>query len=268
MSVELQLTAGEFRAAIIAQSDDDDFEESGWVACVLPDGTALLGAYAHDSCYNTFDALCDVGGVACYVAEGLASFTWGGTVAGLVDLATRRADPAIPERLADPQDSDYDHLMAVYAGVLEWHARSQRDVAQNSCANCSETKIPLASKAEQFSVTFGLVPGYGHNNAIEGDPVTAVVIAWDTAAVAESAAGGLYVPAVATLSRAIYRREWGCPPGGAVTVTLSGARNPQYAIDPASWKQSVSRIAERVRIALRQATARLTFSGCGSLYLT
>lgn len=120
---------------------------------------------------------------------------------------------------------------------------------------------------DSFSATLGVVAGYKHDNVPCGDPLDIVAATWDAAAELELAAGGLYVPCVATASRTIYRREWGCPVGGEITVTLTGTRNPQFDTDSAAWKKAVAKIAERVRVALKQSTAHLAFSTCDSLYL-
>lgn len=108
----------DWAAAVIAQDDDGDYDESGWVAWVVGD-VAYLGNYGHCSCYGTFDALCG-GGVGDCINEGTPSFQWSGTVAALIALAESKGDPNMAGRTADPKDCDYDHLMNVYAQVIEW----------------------------------------------------------------------------------------------------------------------------------------------------
>jgi len=109
----------DFDAAVIAQDDDEDYEESGWVAWVIGE-TAYLGSYSHCSCYGTFEVICD--DYANATSEGTPRYDWSGTVAELVAMAERKADPNMPERMSDPKDCDYDHLMKVYEQVIAWHA--------------------------------------------------------------------------------------------------------------------------------------------------
>jgi hypothetical protein len=119
--MQFHMTRDEFEAAIIAQDDDKDYSESGWVAWVIGD-KAYLGRYSHCSCFDTFDALCG-GGISDHFDEGAVICDWHGTVAELIDLAIRRADPAFPTRAANERDYDWDHLLAVYSQVLEWNRK-------------------------------------------------------------------------------------------------------------------------------------------------
>ena len=118
MNVKIPESA-DWRSLIIAQDDDEDYEEYGWVALIY-EGVAYLGNYGHCSCYGTGTALTgeQVGGSTDYDAG--FNFTWSGTPAELVALAKGNRDPAMPERESNPNDSDYDHLQAVYAKIIEW----------------------------------------------------------------------------------------------------------------------------------------------------
>mgnify|MGYP003441914660 CR=1 FL=1 len=111
----------DWRGAVIAQCDDKDYQESGWVAWVVGD-CAYLGHYFHCSCYGTFDSLCG-GGVGDSIEEGTPSFGWSGTVSELIALAESKGDPNMAGRTADTKDYDYDHLMNVYEQVIEWSKR-------------------------------------------------------------------------------------------------------------------------------------------------
>ena len=90
---------------VIAQHDDNDYEESGYVVVhdLVTDEYAL-GNYAHCSCYGTWEAL--------------SGWNWIGTKKDLIKLAKNRLDPDMPEREANPEDYDYDHLVEVYKQVL------------------------------------------------------------------------------------------------------------------------------------------------------
>ena len=94
---------------VVAQ--DDDYEgiehcsESGYV--VVKDNTTneyAIGRYSHCSCYGTWSAM--------------GCWSWVGTREELLKMATNRLDPDMPEREADPEDYDYDHLVSVYQQVL------------------------------------------------------------------------------------------------------------------------------------------------------
>ena len=106
-----------FEKSIIAQDDDKDYSESGWVAVVVGDWAAI-SRYSHCSCFGTWDDLTGEGGSD-------PRWDWQGTVKQLIKMAKDCADPAIPKRKADEKDYDYDHLVEVYRQVLEWHKNKQ-----------------------------------------------------------------------------------------------------------------------------------------------
>jgi len=112
-------TKDEFEEFTIAQADDEDYQESGYVAAVR-DGVAYLSSYSHCSCYGTFDALCGGGISDWFDEEGDPQWDWTGSVDELVAMAKRCADPSMPEREATSGDCDYDHLQDVYNQILSW----------------------------------------------------------------------------------------------------------------------------------------------------
>lgn len=98
----------------IAQDDDNDYDESGYV--VVTDGkSAAIARYGHCSCYGTWT---DLSG-----KDGAIHFDWTGSLRQLKKMAVEKLDPhnSLPgKRKADPSDMDYDHLMNVYQQVIEW----------------------------------------------------------------------------------------------------------------------------------------------------
>lgn len=104
-----------FGAAVIAQDDDNDYQESGWVACIL-DGRAYLARYSHCSCFGTESAL--AGGGVSDMGEAMLTMDWEGTPAELLAMARRKADPNMPDRTSVDADYDHDHLMKVYEQVI------------------------------------------------------------------------------------------------------------------------------------------------------
>jgi len=112
-------------------------------------------------------------------------------------------------------------------------------------------------RTTEFSATFGVVPGFGHDND-EDDPVLLVAKIWNKAAAAERSQNGMYIAAVLKICRVLYPQEKGSPEGGEIAVEVTGARNPRCE-DAAAWRESVHRVAEATRTALAQATVRIIF---------
>lgn len=112
------VTRQEFWQSVIGQSDNEDYSQSGYIAC-YHEGRAYLTRYGHCSCYGTFEDLCG-GGAGDYFAEGVPCFAWSGTKEELIDMAKRCADPHMPSRTASEDDYDYEHLVAVYQEVIYW----------------------------------------------------------------------------------------------------------------------------------------------------
>jgi hypothetical protein len=111
------VTSDNFETLVVAQDDDNDYDESGWVAVV--DGEdAYLAQYSHCSCYGTWTSLCG-GSYSKHVSDLPSNwYVWKGTRKELVEMATRKADPAVPEREIQGSDCDGDHLCAVYEQVV------------------------------------------------------------------------------------------------------------------------------------------------------
>lgn len=104
----------EFEKYIIAQDDDNDYQESGYLVLELPAGMAAIISYSHCSCYGTWDSLASEGFDA-----GDIPYDWYGSIKELVRMAFCKADPAMPERPANSEDYNYDHLFNVYEQVLK-----------------------------------------------------------------------------------------------------------------------------------------------------
>lgn len=99
---------------IIAQDDDNDYSESGWVAVYDPNTNKCgLGHYSHCSCYGTWENLKN-------------GWDWEGTPRELAKLAKNKLDPDMPEREMSVEDFDYDHLITVYNEVLIWYKNRRK----------------------------------------------------------------------------------------------------------------------------------------------
>jgi hypothetical protein len=103
----------------IAQDDDNDYSESGYIA-VWDGKRAALARYSHCSCYGTWTALSDT--------KTGVTWDWLGSKRQLLKMAREKLDPHAPfgTRKADEKDYDYDHLMNVYQQILEWHEKTKR----------------------------------------------------------------------------------------------------------------------------------------------
>ena len=119
--MKTEWTPEEFYKSIVAQDDDEDWSEFGWVACVDGD-QAGFAAYGHCSCYGTFDALFGHDRPSSMKTP----WAWEGSVGELVDMARRRADPHLPSRVSGPDDCNYDHLMNVYDQALAWDRNGRK----------------------------------------------------------------------------------------------------------------------------------------------
>lgn len=131
-------TYDKFKACIIAQGDSNEqYENSGYVAVV--DGKfAALTRFGHCSCYGTWTSVCG-GGITSGGSDlGSPEWDWTGTVAQLVKLAKRNADPAFPAREANPKDYDYAYLVETYRQILEWDAKRKAERAARKAVRSTE----------------------------------------------------------------------------------------------------------------------------------
>lgn len=103
-----------FNKQVIAQDDDNDYSESGFVAWI-DNGVAHLARYSHCSCFGTLTSIGDD-----------TRGDWSGTPDELVTLAQQRLDPDMPTRPANTEDYDYDHLMKVYEQIIEWDSNGRK----------------------------------------------------------------------------------------------------------------------------------------------
>lgn len=111
----------------------------------------------------------------------------------------------------------------------------------------------------RFSATVGVNPGYSHANETP-DPVGRVAAAWAKHAEAVFIATGVYVSANISATKTVYRTEWGCPPGGEDTVTVTGLYDIARHSGPCDWRRAVSSVSRAVGEELRQNTIWLEFS--------
>ena len=117
----MKINKRNFEKAIVAQDDDCDYSESGYVACIFPDDTAGIFHYSHCSCFGTWEALSGYGDYSFDdepLEEREVHAVWTGTKEELYRLAENKRDPSYPTRESIEDDYDHDHLMKVYAQLL------------------------------------------------------------------------------------------------------------------------------------------------------
>lgn len=127
------------------------------------------------------------------------------------------------------------------------------------------------TKQIAFSATFGVVPGYAHNNGLPENTTAAEILtnAWMSAMKAEFDANKVGVGGVIVESRTAYNPDWGCPAGGEVTATVTGESNPEFDKDIEAYKAAVLRIVKSVKRELKQTTVRVAFHEVADyVYLT
>lgn len=107
----------------IAQDDDNDYEESGYIA-VYDGNRCAIARYGHCSCYGTWTSLYNSNSSR---PNGII-WDWIGTKRQILKMAMNKLDPHDPfgTRKADEKDCDFDHLMNVYQQILKWHENSKR----------------------------------------------------------------------------------------------------------------------------------------------
>jgi hypothetical protein len=117
----IKINRATFENNIVAQDDDCDYSESGYVVFVVDD-IYYIANYSHCSCYGTWEA---ISGFDDYyygednvdLPEREINTIWSGTRADLLFLAKNKRDPSMPEREANKNDYDYDHLMNIYRQI-------------------------------------------------------------------------------------------------------------------------------------------------------
>jgi hypothetical protein len=72
-----------------------------------------IARYSHCSCCDTYEALYDAN-------QGSVRIDWTGTPQQLQVIASELRDPNMPERKAQPDDFDHDHLVKTYEQVIAY----------------------------------------------------------------------------------------------------------------------------------------------------
>ena len=125
-------------------------------------------------------------------------------------------------------------------------------------------------KTVSFRIVVGIEAGYGHDVAGVADVeiVNKVSTLWQQLAAEEFDSSGIYVAAVVNPGAVVYHRDWGCPESGESVVMVSGSANPQFVQDLNVWKETVIKIAKRIKKELNQSTLAVEFWESDYVYLT
>ena len=120
-------------------------------------------------------------------------------------------------------------------------------------------------KTTKFSIIAGINKGYFHKNSVDIsiEDMSAILM---TVADNLYKSTGIYVSAVVTHSRTLYSIDYGCPPEGEDTFSITGTANPKYVTDIKKWKEVVISYAESIKSILEQEVISLEF--CEVNYLT
>lgn len=123
----------QLRKCVIAQADDNDYSESGYVVCRIGDVAAVYH-YSHCSCYGTWTCLSGggLGGVMSPAA--VPTPEWHGSWSELVRMAKDGECLQIPGRRISPDDYDAFHLLACYRQIVELDAAFNTKAQQPDAA--------------------------------------------------------------------------------------------------------------------------------------
>ncbi|RTK93415.1 MAG: hypothetical protein EKK64_10255 [Neisseriaceae bacterium] len=110
----------EFVKSKIAQDDDDNIHQESGYLVIEKDSMYSFFKYSHCSCFDTWDCIKMKSEI--YKEDAKESWNnlyvlsplWIGNRQDLDKMVRFRLDPNFPDRKADPEDFDYDHLMNVY----------------------------------------------------------------------------------------------------------------------------------------------------------
>lgn len=123
MKIDVKL----FEKSIIAQDDDNDYEESGYAVCYFPnENKVALFSYSHCSCFGTWESISGSTESSYdeHTTDREVNPVWEGTPNEFIHLAEHKLDPAMPSRESSNEDYDHDHLMNVYTQGLEYFKKN------------------------------------------------------------------------------------------------------------------------------------------------
>ncbi len=117
------------------------------------------------------------------------------------------------------------------------------------------------TKSIGFSATFGLTPGYFHNNEISD--VNHFILIWKEEMMDAFMQTNICVTAVVHETVTVYPEDWGCPSMGEKTITVTGNSNPYFLNKPFDdflYKETVLLVCQRVKERLNQKTVQVVFT--------
>jgi hypothetical protein len=130
----------------------------------------------------------------------------------------------------------------------------------------------LVDETIKATAVVGINAGYGTPNGKTGIDLIKFGELYKKIADVVMDKNGIYVGAVQSPVKVIYKTEWGCPDGGEDCIRLEADCNPNYSKIPsmkyvASWKEAFLLVIENLMEELNQTTVTVAFSDGKAVYL-
>ncbi|PRR77934.1 hypothetical protein CLLI_20290 [Clostridium liquoris] len=114
------------------------------------------------------------------------------------------------------------------------------------------------NKTLRFEIVTGVNKEYFHTNN-QNENLDLVGGIWQKIAKEEFKLNNIYVSAIIKPSKTIYNEEWGCPKNGEETIVITGVANKDFVDDIEKWKDTVIKLAKRLKNKLKQSTLTCEF---------
>lgn len=118
-----------------------------------------------------------------------------------------------------------------------------------------------------FTVTFGVIAGYNHENLCMTDRVEIVSAFWQKHMNDVKERTGIRIGGVVQSSIVSYSPDDGCPENGEIAVTISGVFNSYWQDDYYQWLEKLQTIVKNVKKDLNQKTVTLVLSPATVIYM-
>ena len=115
----------------------------------------------------------------------------------------------------------------------------------------------IKSKTDRFEVVIGVNEGYFHNN----ETTTNIYELWKKYANEIEQKHGIYISALISESKVVYKDEWGCPKGdGELIYRITGERNTKFIKNSDKYKYALEDLMELLAKKLKQTTFTISWS--------
>lgn len=127
----------------------------------------------------------------------------------------------------------------------------------------------LPKECEDYRIILGVIPGYyseEEKNIVKELSEAEIIDKISKCQDAIEDDTGIYVSLVIGTRKCLYKKEWGCPPGGELVYELSATRNPHFNPDKEKFKFAVKKLTELLKSEFQQKTVTMTISESNKLY--